>query len=205
MDAEVREKILDVASRLFLQYGHKRTTVEMIAAGAGMAKGSVYLHFQGKEEIFAAASRSLCRKVLDAMAATAAAALPVEVRIHNICLEASLYIWDFCHQAPHAPALWSEVVGAAGDYAASAYNEGAGILAGVIAEGQAQGVFSDALDAPVAARLLQIALQGFDSPYLFIQSRNQIETQLPQLLELFIQGLKAKPVPGTRSGEHEPR
>lgn len=205
MNHNVRERILDVASQLFLQYGHKRTTVEMIARGAGIAKGSLYLHFDGKDAVFAAASQRLCKTVLDDIGATAKSDLPVEEKLHKLSLDSSLYIWDFCHQAPHAPALWSEVVAAAGQYAVSAYDQAARIVADVITEGQGLGIFSQALDPQRAAGLLQIALQGFDVPYLLIENRRQIETQLPQLLEVFIKGLKHLPCASPRSSEYERR
>lgn len=36
---------------MFLRYGFRKTTIEDIAREAGIGKGSIYLHFQSKEEI----------------------------------------------------------------------------------------------------------------------------------------------------------
>jgi AcrR family transcriptional regulator len=47
-----REAILVAALELFLQHGVATTRVEDIATRAGVGKGSVYLHFQTKEELF---------------------------------------------------------------------------------------------------------------------------------------------------------
>jgi AcrR family transcriptional regulator len=47
-----REAILAAALELFLQHGVAATRVEDIATRAGVGKGSVYLHFQTKEELF---------------------------------------------------------------------------------------------------------------------------------------------------------
>jgi AcrR family transcriptional regulator len=47
-----REAILAAALELFLQHGVATTRVEDIATRAGVGKGSVYLHFQTKEELF---------------------------------------------------------------------------------------------------------------------------------------------------------
>lgn len=46
-----REQILEVASRLFLQRGFSRTTVEDIAQLLGRAKGGLYYYFKNKLEI----------------------------------------------------------------------------------------------------------------------------------------------------------
>jgi AcrR family transcriptional regulator len=48
-------EILQAASVLFSQRGFTGTTVEDIARASGMAKGTVYLYFSSKEEIFQSA------------------------------------------------------------------------------------------------------------------------------------------------------
>ncbi len=47
-----RDKILSVADRLFSQFGFHRTSMDEIAKIARKAKGSLYYHFAGKEELF---------------------------------------------------------------------------------------------------------------------------------------------------------
>ncbi|HEY8466987.1 MAG TPA: TetR/AcrR family transcriptional regulator [Solirubrobacterales bacterium] len=47
-----REAILDAATDLFLRGGYLGTTVDQIAARAGVAKQTVYEHFGGKEALF---------------------------------------------------------------------------------------------------------------------------------------------------------
>jgi TetR/AcrR family transcriptional regulator, cholesterol catabolism regulator len=46
-----RERILNVAAALFRQRGYKGTTVRDIAAEVGILSGSLFHHFQSKEEI----------------------------------------------------------------------------------------------------------------------------------------------------------
>lgn len=43
--------LLDAAAELFLQKGVNRTTLQEIAAHAGLTRGAVYWHFKGKDEI----------------------------------------------------------------------------------------------------------------------------------------------------------
>ena len=45
------DQILAAASGLFERYGYSKTTIDEIAAAAGIGKGSVYLHFGSKEEL----------------------------------------------------------------------------------------------------------------------------------------------------------
>ena len=51
-DKEIR--ILEAAQALFGRYGLKKTSIEEIAKSAGLGKGTVYLYFRSKEEIFEA-------------------------------------------------------------------------------------------------------------------------------------------------------
>ncbi len=50
-----REEILAAALACFAAGGYHETTVDDIAARAGLSKGAVYWHFEGKREIFLAA------------------------------------------------------------------------------------------------------------------------------------------------------
>jgi AcrR family transcriptional regulator len=47
-----RSAIVQAASDLFGRQGYAATTVDEVAAAAGVAKGAVYHHFQGKERLF---------------------------------------------------------------------------------------------------------------------------------------------------------
>lgn len=46
------EAVLQAALRLFLHNGEDKVTVEMIADEAGIGKGTIYKHFQSKNEIY---------------------------------------------------------------------------------------------------------------------------------------------------------
>lgn len=49
-----RDLILDAAAGCFNRFGYRRTVVDDIAREVGIAKGSIYLHFKTKEELFLA-------------------------------------------------------------------------------------------------------------------------------------------------------
>ncbi|MGD0022635.1 MAG: helix-turn-helix domain-containing protein, partial [Smithellaceae bacterium] len=48
-----KNTILRAARKLFFDRGFKFVTVDSIAAKAGVSKGSIYLYFDSKEEIYA--------------------------------------------------------------------------------------------------------------------------------------------------------
>ncbi|GAA4221091.1 AcrR family transcriptional regulator [Streptosporangium album] len=54
---ERAHRILDAATDLVLRWGYDKTTIEDIARRAGVAKGTIYLHWRTREELFAALLR----------------------------------------------------------------------------------------------------------------------------------------------------
>lgn len=77
--------ILRAAFTAFRSYGFRRTSMEDIAAGAGMSRSALYLHFRNKEDIF----RSLVASYYDTNAQAMAAALTPGIPI-GVALTAAL-------------------------------------------------------------------------------------------------------------------
>ncbi|MGH8125206.1 MAG: TetR/AcrR family transcriptional regulator [Rhodanobacteraceae bacterium] len=59
-DLEKRAAILEAAKRLFPQHGFEGTSMDAVAAEAGVSKLTVYSHFGGKEALFIEAVRGKC-------------------------------------------------------------------------------------------------------------------------------------------------
>src|SRR5690242_21044928 len=51
---ERANRILDAAAALILRWGYNKTTIDDIARQAGVAKGTIYLHWKTREDLFAA-------------------------------------------------------------------------------------------------------------------------------------------------------
>jgi len=65
--SDVRQEILDAAEGLFARYGFKKTSVDDVAGAARIGKGSVYLHFDSKEDLFAEVVRRASDRMLTAL------------------------------------------------------------------------------------------------------------------------------------------
>jgi AcrR family transcriptional regulator len=62
-----RRGLLDGAARAFAQHGLKRSTMQAVAAAAGVAKATLYNHFRTKDEV----ARALLAAELDRLLAAA--------------------------------------------------------------------------------------------------------------------------------------
>jgi len=69
LSPEKTEAILEGAMQEFLAHGYAATSMDRVAAAAGVSKATVYSHFQNKEELFTALIHHLaykkCHAILD--------------------------------------------------------------------------------------------------------------------------------------------
>ncbi|MGZ8095684.1 MAG: TetR/AcrR family transcriptional regulator, partial [Methylosarcina sp.] len=59
-----RQAILDAAKRAFLAHGYSGASMEAIAEAAPVSKPTLYSHFNGKQELFAAVIAGQCESLL---------------------------------------------------------------------------------------------------------------------------------------------
>ncbi|MFK4224203.1 TetR/AcrR family transcriptional regulator [Streptomyces sp. NPDC019890] len=77
--AERREQLLDIGRTLFAEKGFEGTSVEEIAAKAGVSKPVVYEHFGGKEGLYAVVVDREMRHLLDMVTGALTAGHPREL------------------------------------------------------------------------------------------------------------------------------
>jgi AcrR family transcriptional regulator len=77
---ERAERILDVTAGLLLRHGYKRVTIDDVATGAGIGKGTIYLHWKTREALFWAVlqrdAMRLLEQLVTALATDPGLALP---------------------------------------------------------------------------------------------------------------------------------
>ena len=86
-----REQLLDIGRKLFAEKGFEGTSVEEIAATAGVSKPVVYEHFGGKEGLYAVVVDHELQKLLQAMTS----ALSTGGRPREVLEVAALTLLDY--------------------------------------------------------------------------------------------------------------
>jgi len=66
--AATRQRLLEAAESVFAELGYHEASIVKITEAAGVAQGTFYLYFSGKQEIFEELVRDLNRRVRHAMA-----------------------------------------------------------------------------------------------------------------------------------------
>src|ERR1700744_1959913 len=76
------DRILDTARELLLSWGYRRVTIDELARRAGVGKGTIYLHWRSREEVFLAVSAREAAAMADAIV-DAIRTDPAEVALHR--------------------------------------------------------------------------------------------------------------------------
>ncbi|MFS2200429.1 TetR/AcrR family transcriptional regulator [Pseudomonas sp. Pseusp3] len=83
-DLVKRQAILDAAKVLFLSKGYANTSMDAVAAEAGVSKLTVYSHFNDKETLFSAAVMAKCEEQLPPLFFELPEGVAVETVLLNI-------------------------------------------------------------------------------------------------------------------------
>src|SRR5450755_3544021 len=81
---EREELILQAAEEVLVEKGYYETSIDEIAARVGIAKGTVYLHFPGKEDLVVAILERNAQSLLELVETTVATAYSSREKLEAI-------------------------------------------------------------------------------------------------------------------------
>ena len=188
IESDTRERILEVAERLFREIGYQKTTVADIAKMLRMSPANVYRFFDSKKAIHEGVARSLMGEVeieAQRIADTPGPAAPRlrellttvhrmnceryigDAKLHEMVAVAMEESWEVC--VAHMQHI-TETIGA------------------VIGQGMASGEFERA-DVPLAAMCACTAMIRFFHPQIIAQSAHKPGPSLDQMIDFILAGL----------------
>ena len=189
---EKHKAILAAALTLFGHYGYRRTSIEDIAQEAGIAKGTVYLYFKSKEEIFRALSQQLLDQVLSAAEAAGHAHATIETRLRGIMEAKFGYFFDLMHRSAHVRELIDAKNELCADLFAHADRRYAQMLTKTIATAVATKELeldTVGLDAASTAELLMRGASGLGTYGATPPTQAAFRRHLHALVRVFVVGL----------------
>ncbi len=190
-----RDAILDATDRLLARYGYKKMTIDDLAKEVGIGKGSVYLHFESKEEIALSHVDRIVERVKSRIFAIAESKSSPENRLKKMLTERVLLRFDSVqHYSQSMNELLGQVRSRLLERRRRYFEEEAKIFAKVIAEGKAAGVFK-AKDPIETGRTLIDATNAL-LPYSLsayeLGERSEIEKKATRVADLILNGLKSR-------------
>ncbi len=197
--ARKRATIVQAATRLFLEGGFEATSMDALAAAAGVSKRTLYAHFPAKERLFEAIVTELCEEILEPLRRPETAGRPpratllelgrtfLGVMLSPAGLDLYRTVLAEAKRFPQLGALFYRC----GHQAAAAR------LAAYLRDQQAQGRLRP-LDPAAAAEAFLTLAAGFAYERALLCPGTQIapaevERWLTQAVDLFLDGLAQPP------------
>lgn len=187
---DVRQKILDAAEQRLWHYGFKKTTIDEIASDAGVGKGTVYLHFQSKEDVAIAIMSQYKAQSLSAIADIARDPdkAPV-VKLKEMLRQPLMDAYRKCLESPASLEFIIAIKPHIREMMLPYTEQEHVLLASVLEEGNQSGIF-DVPDTLAAARTLKTMCLGFLPPYPCVTSITDIAPKIDKIVDLTIRGLR---------------
>ncbi|MEU8081008.1 helix-turn-helix domain-containing protein [Catellatospora citrea] len=153
-------KILDVAAGMLVRHGYRRVTIDDVAVAAGIGKGTVYLHWKTREQLFGAV---FAREVHGAIAdlVTALRADTTVALLHRFAAEFFLAIMrrPLLHGMVIGDVqMWGKLIGSEAGYDGGRHNAMMASYVGVLA---ARNLVRADMTTPELTYAFQSVFEGF--------------------------------------------
>jgi AcrR family transcriptional regulator len=185
---ETAKQILEAASRRFLHYGFKKTTMSEIAEDCNMSTGNLYRYFPSKMDIAETFVRVLRQEVTVALRSVAEdPKLSPEEKLRKFFQYKVRFAYDRFHNRPKAYELSLELIAERPKVAIEwEANEGR-ILSRILIEGEDTGAFAIDEDPMKMSRILQDAAFRFTGPGVIHEGEfDKIAEELEGVLDLIL-------------------
>ncbi len=194
-ETDTRDRILEVAERLFRQLGYQKTTVGDIAKELHMSPANVYRFFDSKKAIHEGVCRALMGEVEVAARAILAKGGPAAPRLRELLttihrMNSERFVGDSKLHEMVEIAMeesWEVCVAHMQTIVQS--------IAGAVAQGVASGEF-DAPDVPSTALCICQGMIGYFHPQMIAQAINKPKPHAPidQMIDFLLVGLATRKV-----------
>ena len=165
--AAKKDLILDAAMSLLNEKGYTKTTMSDVARMAGIGRGTVYWHFDSKDDLFFAVITREIETIEAALEGLSGPGLPALETIDGMVRMSFVY---YQQAGPLFHAMLSLLSGASEDLshrmvglASDLYGRFNGLLADLLEQGKAEGDIHADLDSEVTAAAITVLL---DAMYL---------------------------------------
>lgn len=189
---DIRDLILDAADRLLARYGYQKMTMDDLAREVGVAKGTLYLHFAGKEEVSLSVIERVVNRVKQQLQAISESNNPPPARLRQMLISRVMIRFDSLrHYTENLSDLLAALRPALLARSERQFKEEAHLLAWVLKEGQRAGVFARRDPQQTAYALVQATNSLLPSNLTTreLGERADVEKQITRIADLLINGL----------------
>lgn len=187
-----RDAILDATDRLLATSGFKKMTIEDLAKEVGIGKGSVYLHFESKEEIALSHIDRIVERLKSNLRDIAGRGGPCEKRLRAMLIERVMNRFDSVqHYSQSLNELLASLRPRLLERRQRYFEEEARIFAAVLDEGAKAGIFDIKSPNQTASALLDAtnSLLPYSLSAYELGERTDIHKKANRVADLILNGL----------------
>lgn len=189
---DIRELILDAVDVLLAKFGYKKMTMEDVARQVGIGKGTIYLHFPGKEELILSHIDRISDRIVAKLREIAGSSDSPDRRIGKMLVHRVLFRFDsVAHYSQNLSDLLSSVRTAILTRREAHFEKEAAVIEDVLREGARLG----SLECPDPRTTSFVLIRSTNSLLPFSLSarelgrREEVEDQVTRIADLLIKGL----------------
>ena len=187
--ADKRDAILRAAIETFAARGFFNAQVADVARGAGVAAGTVYLYFRGKDDLLISIfERTMKEAIAAGRESVAARTTPLD-RLREIV---KLHLDRLGRDRDLAVVFQVELRQSTKfmeRFSATYLRQYLGIIRDVIADGQAKGTFRRNINPTLAAKMLFGALDEMATNWILSRRKYSLGAEADAVVDLFVGGL----------------
>jgi TetR/AcrR family fatty acid metabolism transcriptional regulator len=187
--ADKRDAILRAAIDTFAARGFFNAQVADIARGAGVAAGTVYLYFRGKDDLLISIFERTMKEAIEAGRESVAQRHDPVDRLREI---ARVHLDRMGHDRALAIVFQVELRQSTKfmeRFSATHLRQYLGIIRDVIADGQARGAFRREINPTLAAKLFFGALDEMATNWILSQRKYALASEADAIVDLFVGGV----------------
>jgi len=189
---DIRDLILDAVDVLLAKFGYKKMTMDDVARQVGIGKGTIYLHFPGKEELILSHIDRIADRIVAKLREIAGSSDSPDRRIRKMLAHRVLFRFDsVAHYSQNLSDLLSSVRTSLLTRREGHFEKEAAVFEDVLREGARLGT----LDCPDPRTTSFVLIQSTNSLLPFSLSarelgrREELEDQVGRIADLLIKGL----------------
>jgi TetR/AcrR family transcriptional regulator, fatty acid metabolism regulator protein len=194
--SDIRDLILDAVDVLLARLGYGKMTMQDVARQVGIGKGTIYLHFPGKEELVLAHIDRIADRVIKGLEEAAGSSDAPDRRLRRMLVLRVLVRFDsVAHYTQNLGDLLSSVRTPLLARRQGHFEREAAVFEDVLRDGARSG----SLDCPDPRTAALVLIQSTNSLLPFSLSprelgrREEVEGQAGRIADLLVKGLLACP------------
>lgn len=187
---EKYSKILDAATRVFAREGFHNAKIEDVAKEAGVAHGTVYLYFGGKDDLLISIFRENLEELVEYVGSEVDKEANAEDKLRRMI---SLQIELIETNSELAELMLVEFPQTGKFLSNSVINDLAAymdMIANILKEGVAEGAFDDSIDVNMVATVIYSGIQGIATRWILEEMKYPLKKVADEISEVFLSGIK---------------